>query len=222
MTFHGWELAARIALTDMGVDPADIDTLMTEARAHHQDSGGSPTDVLGSPRDFAAAMAAERQIPSRADAVGHTAVEWIQGSLFVLGLAGVACLLFGALSRQDLSVPVTVSGLAGAVLLGVAWVTLLCAVPAVRAAGRPQLSPALLVAGITAAAGSVAVLTLGPSRPLAVLPLPLLLAAGLGWIWLSANPPPRRNSEISTPTPRDSLRPSQIGAVPGGAATGRS
>jgi hypothetical protein len=119
MTFQRWELDARIALADIEIDPADVDTLMAEARAHHQDSGGSATDTLGSPQDFAAAIMAERAIDprARADAGGLTAGERIQVSLLTLGVVGVLGLLLAP--RRGLALPVTVAGLAGAVLLGV-------------------------------------------------------------------------------------------------------
>lgn len=66
--FTKWELAARHAMSERGIGYHTATPLIAEAKAHYQQSGQSPEEVLGSPREFAAAAAASRPVAARA---GH-------------------------------------------------------------------------------------------------------------------------------------------------------
>jgi hypothetical protein len=59
MTFDQWELSARLALGDRGIDYHTATPPIEDARAHCEATGQSPHEAFGTPEEFAAATADE-------------------------------------------------------------------------------------------------------------------------------------------------------------------
>lgn len=168
-TFDLWELQTRTALAGRGIGAARTDPLIDEARAHHAQAPGSPTEVLGSPADFAAAVAAELP-PPRTDRAGLTAGAYLHGSLIALGLFLTMGTLYAAIAADDGRLQLTVAGLTGMLLTSAGWVTAIGLPPALRAAGRPRAVTVAVVTGVLLLGASATAFTELPRTVLAEIP----------------------------------------------------
>ncbi|MBB2940985.1 hypothetical protein FB565_000689 [Actinoplanes lutulentus] len=183
-SFDRWELEARQALADRGIGYGEATPLIEDARAHHDESGQDPWESLGAPLDFAAEVAADQPAEqARRDTQGRTVGDHLREGLFALALLGVPVAVVGGLSVGGLSIPVTVAGLTGSVLAGLAAVC--TQVPgALRAAGHPRAAPwgfALFGVLVVAAGGAFTQL---PKTRVGELPILGLLAVSAGAMWL--------------------------------------
>jgi hypothetical protein len=168
-TFDLWELQTRTALAGRGIGFGQADPLIDEARAHHAEGAGSPTEVLGSPADFAAAVAADLP-PARTDRSGLTAGEYVHGSFIALGLFLTMGTLYAAVVSDDGWLSLTVAGLTGILLTSAGWVMAIGLPQALRAAGRPRAVTVTLVAGALLLVAGATAFTQLPRTVLVELP----------------------------------------------------
>ncbi|MFI1989663.1 hypothetical protein [Actinoplanes sp. NPDC020271] len=194
-SFESWELAARLAMSDRGIDHGAAGPLIAAAKSHWVESGQDPWEALGTPDAFAVAAAQERPAAERAahDTQGMTPIEHVSGALLVLAVLTIPAVLLAALTRGALTFPVTVAGLTGSLLFALCWVVVLGVPDAARAAGRPQGVRWAYGAGSVLAVASGVAFTQLPQTRFGALPVAVvvLVAAVLVW-WLSRTRASRR------------------------------
>lgn len=201
-SFAAWEVAARAAMADRGVDDDVANSLIDAAEAHAEQSGQDPWEALGSPTAYAAAAAAERPVTERAgrDVHGMTPGDHPRAAILGLAVMAIPATALAALTRATVSFPVTWSGLAGLLSFAVCWVVVLGAPGAVRAAGRPQWVPWLFGWGAVQVVATGAAFTLLPGSRLIDLPAPLIIAVAALVVWLLPRTRRTRHRTAKPPT----------------------
>lgn len=203
-TFDRWEWSARSALADRGIGYHDATPLIEDARAHHRQSGRDPDEVLGTPQEFAADVAAARPaVQARLDTQGRTPRDHLSDAAFVVAFLGVPATLTAVWVTGGLTIPVTAAGLAGVALLAVAMIVGYAAPGALRAAGHPRLAPWGFVASAVLGLASAVAFTQLPRHRLAEIPALGVLAVSLGLCWLLTRPARPTTREYPAPDDAD-------------------
>lgn len=209
MTFDRWEGQARIALAERGIGYHEATPLIQDARAHYEQSGRDPWQVLGPPDEFAADVAADQPAAqAQLDSQGKTARDYLGDALFTLAFLGVMGALSGAWTAGSLTIPVTVAGLTGCVLAALGLVSGQAAPGALRASGHPRLATwgfaacAVLVVAAGVAFTQLPRVRIGEMHVLGV----LAVSIGLGWLLTrparakGSTGPPLRGTGSHNPT----------------------
>lgn len=190
-TFDEWEWSARLALGERGIGYHEATPLIEQARADYAETGQDPWGVLGSPKDFAADVAAARPAgQALRDTLGKTPRGYFSDAAFVVAFMGVMSALAGAFYVGGFTIPLTVAGVAGSLTAAAALFVAVAAPGALRAAGYPRLAPwgfALTGALITAAGFAFVEL---PRTRIGELPVLVLLAGALAACWRLTQPGP--------------------------------
>lgn len=176
VTFDQWELSARFALADRGIGYYASEPIIAGARAHCRDTGRSPVEAFGEPREFA-----DDTVRGRMDRPSA----YLTGQLFLLSLAGIAVAVLFAMADRTLEIPVSVAGLAGAGSLIAASFAAWGVPQALRAAGRPALATASRLAAAVFAAGAVTGFLALPHERLTGIPVPAVIAVAVVALFLS-------------------------------------
>lgn len=188
-TLDRWEVAARTALAERGIGYHEATPLIEDARAHWESGGGDPWEVLGAPEQFAADVAADRpDSQARLDTGGRTPGDYFSDAAFALAVLAVPAALLGAVVAGGFTIPVTVAGLVGIVLLAATMVAVYAVPGALRAAGHPRLAPwGFVLAAVLVVAGAVAFTQL-PRTRVGTVPVLAVLASSLVAGWLLTRP----------------------------------
>jgi hypothetical protein len=188
-TFDQWELSARIALGDQGIDYHAATPPIEAARAHCEATGQSPREAFGTPEEFAATTADELPAGLRAE------VDYLTGQLFTLATLVLIASVFFAVLERTMSFPVTPAILAGLALLAAALMASGGLPGALRAAGRPrQAKLAYVAAGVLGLLSATAFTTLphGQIARVPVLGLVAISVVALGLLTRAPKPRTRR------------------------------
>jgi hypothetical protein len=204
-TFDTWERSARSALAEVGIGYHEATPLIEDARSHYEHSGQDPWQVLGTPQEFAADVAAARpDALARRDTGGRTPRDYLSDAAFALGFLAVPAALFGAWAAGSWTIPVTVAGATGAVLASAGLVVGQGAPGALRASGHPRLAPwAFVVCGVLVVTAGSAFTQL-PRTRIGHLPVLGALAVSLALCWLLTRPAKSRHRP--GPTSPDDVR----------------
>ncbi len=197
-TFDEWERSARMALGDRGIGYHEASPLIEQSRADHAETGQDPWEVLGSPEDFAADVAAARPAgQAQRDTQGKTPRDYLSDAAFAVAFSGVMSALV-ATFHVGLAIPLTAAGVVGSLTAAAAMSVAVAAPGALRAAGYPRLAPwGFAVTGALVLAAAFAFGEL-PRTRIGELPVLLLLAVSLVACWRLAQPDP---APTPTPTP---------------------
>ncbi|BEL05512.1 hypothetical protein Q0Z83_037030 [Actinoplanes sichuanensis] len=196
-SFERWELMTRTALGDRGIGYREATPLIQQARSDYEQSGADPWQALGSPDDFAADVAAAQPaVQARLDTQGKTPRDHLSDGLFVLAFVGVPASLLAMWVNGGLTIPLTVAGVVGTVLVGLSLFVCIAAPSALRASGHPRLAPwGFVGAGLLVIAAGVAFTRLPTDRIGETSALgTLVVSLGLGWLLTR----PGRPAEPST------------------------
>ena len=211
-TFDMWELSARSALADRGIGYHEATPVIDDARSHHEQSGQDPWQVLGTPQEFAADMAADRPVAqARLDTEGKTARDYLSDAVFALAFLAIPAALLGAWAVGGWTIPVTAAGATGAVLAGAALVLGQAAPGTLRASGHARLAPwGFVVCGVLVVAAGYAFTQL-PKTRIGELPALGIVAVSLGLCWLLTRPARTRSHPKAT-SPDDGRDPHDAAA----------
>lgn len=189
-SFEAWEHRTRMALGDRGIGYHEATPLIEEAREHHAASGEPDArEALGTPEQFAADVAAAHpELTVGRDTQGKTPVDHLTDGLFVLAWNGILVALLGAWVNRGLTIPLTIAGVAGTVLVGVAFFVVAAVPGALRAAGHPRLAPWGFVGGVVLAFVAAAAFGYLPKTRIGELPVLLLLGVSLFACWYLTHP----------------------------------
>ncbi|MEU4419860.1 hypothetical protein AB0F81_04490 [Actinoplanes sp. NPDC024001] len=205
-SFDHWEGKARWALAERGIGYHRATPFIEEARGHHAAAGGDAREVLGAPEQFAADVAAANpELLAGRDAEGKTPYDHLTDGLFVVATFGVLIALLGAWANRGLTMPLVLNVVVGAVVLVLAFLAVISAPGALRAAGHPRLAPwAFAVAGVLGAAGFAALVLL-PETRIGSLPVLLLGGVSLFACWRLTQPDgkPVTDSAPAAPGPAE-------------------
>ncbi|WP_328467920.1 hypothetical protein OHA21_50355 [Actinoplanes sp. NBC_00393] len=198
-SFEHWEHSTRYALGEYGIGYHHATPLIEEAREHHAASGQRPVDVLGTPAQFAADVAAANPAAlAGRDTSGKNVRDHFSDGLFVMAFLGALVAVIGAWVAGGFTIPVTVAGLTGVLVLALA-VLAGCTPGALRAAGRPRLAPwGLVLTGVLVVAGASA-FTLLPRTRIGEFPALVLLAISLVACWWLTRPGPAPAEPLAWP-----------------------
>ena len=207
MTFDTWEWRARSALAERGIGYQEATPLIEDARSHYEQSGQDPWQVLGSPQEFAADVAAgQPAAQARLDTQGKTAPDYLSDAVFALAFLAIPVILLGAWATGRWTIPDTVAGVTGAVLAGAGLLVGHAAPGALRASGHPRLAPwGFVVCGVLVVAAGVAFTQL-PRTRIGQTPVLGVLAISLALCWLLTRPGRTQNRPEST-SPDDARDP---------------
>ncbi|MBG0567967.1 hypothetical protein [Actinoplanes aureus] len=191
-SFDHWEWQARQALGRRGIGYHQATPLIEEAREHHAVSGDEDArQALGTPEQFAADVAATNpELLAGRDAHGQTPWDYVTDGLFLVACQGILVALVGAWANRGLTIPLTVAGLTGTVLVAAAALAFASVPGALRAAGHPRLAPwGFAAAGVLVLAAASAFAYL-PKTRMGELPVLVLLAVSLFACWYLTHPGP--------------------------------
>ncbi|RSM48495.1 hypothetical protein DMB66_46280 [Actinoplanes sp. ATCC 53533] len=204
--FEGWELKARIALSDQGLGYHAANPIIADVRAHCEYTGESPYEAFGEPKDFAATTAAEQppELLEKVDREGMTVMDYLTGQLFVLSLAAVVLPLFFAVKERAWSFPATTSALTGTALLILALFAVGGVPQALRASGRPHLMKFSYIATGAFGVGAAAAYARLPHEHLFPVPALAIVALALISLYLLTRTPTKPAALVPyvAPTPR--------------------
>ncbi|NLU75992.1 hypothetical protein HCC61_25635 [Streptomyces sp. HNM0575] len=201
--FEAWVMTTRIALAKEGVNHHVADPLLEDVKARCAESGRSPEEIFGSPREFAAVTAAEQpaETMEKRDTHGLTATDHITGAPFVLVLQVLVVGVLWSLLTWTFSFDFTPASLTGSVLTGLCLMILYGAPDGLRSAGHPRLVPwAFGLAGLLVLLAATAFTTL-PRTHLVTVPLWAIVLTCLALLafQLRGSKPPRPSGSENDP-----------------------
>ena len=184
--FARWELDARIQLSNRGVPAPVADPHIEDARRHCEGTGEDPYVAFGAPAEFAETTAAEVPEEQRelVDRQGKTTRDHLTDGIFLIGAMLALYSLGVSLIFGSWSVRVTAAGLTGVTLTLLAMAALFTVPPAMRAAGRPQLSAIGFIGGAALILGAATAFKTLPQTTLVQAPALACVALGVLLSWL--------------------------------------
>lgn len=199
-SFERWELAARLALTDRGVDRWTVDAILDQVRADRDQNGADPWTDMGTPDAFADAVSEVRPTAGRArlDTHGKTPGDYLSGAAFLLAIILVPWTLIAALLHGGPTFPVTMAGIVGTVGFVLSWLVVLGLPGALRAAGRPRAAPLAYLVGTVLIVATGAAFVLLPQHRIGSVAAPVLIVVAVGAATLLTRSWPERGSRPDT------------------------
>jgi hypothetical protein len=188
--FEVWKARTQLACASRGINYRTADPLIDAAKEDWENSGKDPWEALGSPKDFADAVAAEQPVEARAgeDRNGQNTGDYLSGLIFALALMAVPWSLALAFGYRTMSVPLTPARLVAAVLFVVALFCLHALPQALRASGRPQFAIWAYIPTLIAMALTVGAAIVLPKNHLISVNVLILDAVALFVAWLTVRP----------------------------------
>ncbi|MFJ6985905.1 MULTISPECIES: hypothetical protein [unclassified Streptomyces] len=181
--FARWDAQMRLELAAASVDRATADTVLAEVAQHCAESGESPEEAFGTPREYAVAVVRER-VPveerARRNRDGLTRADDVFAALTT---TGVTALLAGAYLWISTGImpPLTAAGLVGTTFTAVALPSASLALTVSRHRLRTAAAWAV-VALVSVVSAAVAFTTL-PTTDFGRFPSPALCALGIALLW---------------------------------------
>jgi hypothetical protein len=188
--FEVWKARTQLACASRGINYRTADPLIDAAKADWEISGKSPWEALGSPKDFADAVAAEQPVDARAgeDRNGQNTGDYLSGIIFVFALMALPWSFVLALAYRTINVPLTPARLVATALFVVVLLCLYALPQALRASGRPRLADWAYAPTLIAMALTVVAAVALPKNQLISVNVLILDAAAIFVAWLTIRP----------------------------------